>query len=98
MAVTPLSYTTVMPPDRRSSERIFDINLLDVEALESPGGPHTALRAIEEVCHRGHPEIEEMVSVLISRSHLLEYIISGTFRALVGSCPLLVPIIWLPSA
>lgn len=70
-----------MPPDRYSSQDAFDVNTLDPQALDTPDGLVTALRAIEAVCHRGDPEIVEIVTALNSRPHILEYIISGTLRA-----------------
>lgn len=75
-----------MPPDRRSPEQTFDINLLDTGTLNSPGGFQAALRAIEGACHQGDPEITGMISALINRSHILEYIFSGTSHTLIGSC------------
>jgi len=66
-----------MPPDRRSSEQIFDINLLDAEALDSPGGLHTALCSIESLCFQSDTAIAGMVMALSSRSHVLEYVFSG---------------------
>ena len=73
-----------MPPDRNWHQDVFDINLLDSQALDTPDGLTTALRAIEAVCRRGDPEIAEMVAILNSRPHLLEYIISGTLHVNVG--------------
>ena len=67
-----------MPPDLRSSKRAFDINLLDVGALDSPGGLKTALRSVETACFQADPAIAGMVMALSSRSHVLEYIFSGT--------------------
>ena len=76
--------TSIMPPDRNWHQDVFDINLLDSRALDTPDGLTTALRAIETVCYRGDPEIAEMVTALDSRPHLLEYIISGTQHVTVG--------------
>ena len=76
-----------MQPDRCSSQEAFDINLLDPRALDTPDGLHTALRAVEAVCHRGEPEIAGMVEALSNRSYILEYIISGALtRALRSAC------------
>jgi len=69
--------TNIMPQDRYSSQDAFNINLLDSQALDTPDGLRTALRAIEEACYRGDPEIATMVVALNSRSHILEYIITG---------------------
>jgi len=87
-----------MPPDRHSSRTAFDINILDSQTLDTADGLHTALRTIEAICHRGDPEIVEMVVALNSRSHILEYIISGALRVPTGSCVLPPPIILLSSA
>ena len=67
--------TNNMPPDRYSSQDALDITM---QALDAPGGLGTALSAIEAVCHRGDPDIAEMVALLNGHSHILEYIISGT--------------------
>lgn len=75
-----------MPPRRRSSRRTFDIDMLDPRVLATSDGLHTALRGIEEVCYRGDPEIARVISALINQSHILEYIISGTLHAYIGSC------------
>lgn len=83
-----------MPQDRYSSQDAFNIDLLDSQALDTPDGLPAALRAIEEACYRGDPEIATMVVALSSRSHILEYIITGM------SCAhkfLRVPIILLSS-
>ena len=69
-----------MLPGSHSSQHAFDINILDAQALDTPDGLATALRAIEAVCHRGDPEIVGMVEALNSRPFILEYIISGTLR------------------
>jgi len=82
-----------MPPDRHSSQDAFDIDLLDSQALDAPDGLAIALHTIEAVCHRGDPEIAEMVATLNSRPYILEYIISGTLRAPIGCCPLLALIV-----
>ena len=42
-----------MPPDRFSPPNAFNINLLDSEALGTPDGLQTALRAIEEPLGKG---------------------------------------------
>ena len=70
-----------MPPDSHSSQdAAFDINIINPQALDTPGGLQNALRTIEAICHRGDPEISRMVEALGGRSYILEYIISGTFR------------------
>lgn len=71
------------PPDRPSSRKIFDLNVIDPEVLDTSDGFHTALCAIEGVCYRGDSEIAGMVSALMSRSHILEYIISGMLHPFV---------------
>lgn len=75
-----------MPPDRYPSQDAFDISMLDPRALDTPDELATALRTIEAVCHRGDPEIAEMIAVLNSHPYVLEYIISGTLRVLTGPC------------
>ena len=75
-----------MPPDRSPSHYTFDLNMLDPRVLNTPDGHNAALRAIERVCYRGEFEIEATVSALMSRSHILEYIFSGTLRALICTC------------
>ena len=83
-----------MPPDRFSPPNAFNINLLDSEALGTPDGLQTALRAIEAVCHQGGPETTTVVEALNDRSHILEYIISGTSpRVLICSYEFPMPII-----
>lgn len=52
--------------------------MVDPQLLDTPDGFHTVLRSIEGACHRGDSEIAQMVSMLMNRSHILEYIISGT--------------------
>jgi len=69
-----------MPPDLRSSKQAFDISLLDVGALDSPDGLKTALRSVATACFQADPAIAGMVMALNSRSHVLEYIFSGTLR------------------
>jgi len=69
-----------MPQNRYSSRDVFDVDLLDPRALDTPDGLRTAIRAIEAVCNRGGSEIAEMVATLNSRTYVLEYIISGTLR------------------
>ena len=83
-----------MPPDRYSPQDAFDIDILDPQALNAPEGLATAIRTIEEVCHRGHPNMAEMVAALNGRPYILEYIISGALRVLVPSCAL--PILIIP--
>ena len=89
--------TNIMPQDRHPSQDAFDINLLDSQVLDTPDALQTVLRAVEAVCHRGDPETTTMVATLNSRSHILEYIISGTSRVLIGSCEPPAPII-LPTS
>ena len=69
-----------MPPDRHSPQDAFNIDLLDSQALDTPDGFQTALRAVEAVCHQGHLDPTTMIVALESRSHILEYIVSGTSR------------------
>jgi hypothetical protein len=59
--------------------------MLDPRVLDASDGFRPALRAIERICHRGDSEIEGTVSALMSRSHVLEYIMSGMLRA--PMCP-----------
>ena len=73
-----------MPPDRYSFQDAFDISILDPRVLDTSDGLATALHAIETVCHRGDPEIAEMIAALNSRPYILEYIISGTLRIPIG--------------
>lgn len=75
-----------MPPDRYSSQSTFDMEMLDPQAFFAPDGLKIALRAIEAICHRGDPEIAGMVEALNSRSHILEYIISGMSCLPIGPC------------
>ena len=77
-----------MPPDSSSSQDAFDINTLNPQALDAPDGLQNALRTIEAICYRGDPEITRMVEALSDRSYILEYIISGTLRTLIGPCTL----------
>lgn len=67
-----------MPPDRTSSEQGFNINLLEPEALATPGGLQTALGSIQKVCYRDDVSIAGMVIGLSRRPHILEYVLSGT--------------------
>lgn len=90
--------TSTMPPGRYSSQDAFDIHTLDPQALDAPDGLCTALSSIEAVCHRGDPDIAAMVAALDSRSHILEYMISGTLRVTVGPCVLPALIVSLSSA
>ena len=70
-----------MPPDRSSSQDMFNISVLDAQALDTPDGLDSALRTIEAVCHQGgDPEIARMVAELEIHSFILEYIISGMLR------------------
>jgi len=76
-----------MPPDRRSSQDAFYIDMLDPRVLDTPDELNVALRAIGATCHRSDPEIAEMVVALDSRPHILEYIISSALRApALGHC------------
>lgn len=74
-----------MSPDLHSPNQAFDISLLDVETLNSPGGLENALRSIENMCLQAEPAMAGMVLTLSSRSHVLEYIFSGTLRVPVVS-------------
>jgi len=79
--------TTTMPPDSHSpQDAAFDINIIDPQALDTPGGLQNALRTIEAICYRGDPEISRMVEALGGRSYILEYIISGTLHMPMGPC------------
>ena len=78
-----------MPPDRYSFQDAFDISILDPRVLDTSDGLATALHAIETVCHRGDPEIAEMIAAFNSRPYVLEYIISGTLGVPTGPCALL---------
>lgn len=69
-----------MSPDHRSSKQTFDLSLFGAEALDSPSGLETALRSVEGVCFQDDPAIVGMIVTLNSRSHVLEYIFSGTLR------------------
>ena len=75
-----------MPPVCRSSEQTFDIDLLDVGTLDSLGGLKTALRSIESVCFEADGAVAGMIMALSSRSHVLEYIFSGTSRVSTAAC------------
>jgi hypothetical protein len=87
--------TSTMPQGRYSSQGAFDIGMLNPRALEAPDGLGAAIRAIEAVCHRGHPEVAGMVAALNSHSdHTLEYIISGTLRVPIRPCAL--PVLIIP--
>ena len=77
-----------MLPDRSSSRNAFDLNLIDPQVFDTSDGFHTALRAIEAVCYRVDSELAEMVSTLMSRSHILEYIISGMLHSPIRLCVL----------
>ena len=72
-----------MSQDRDSAQDVFDIDILNARALDTPDGLQTALSVVEAICRRGDPEISGMVAALNSRSHILEYIISGRLHA----CP-----------
>jgi hypothetical protein len=92
------SYTTIMPQDRYSSKQTFDISILDAGALDSPGGLETALHSLESMCFEADPAIAEMITALSSRSHVLEYIFSGTLCLPATACEFPGQIILLPSA
>ena len=96
MAGHPLSYTTIMPQDRSSSEETFDISLLDAEALNSPGGLESALRSIETVCFQADIAITGMVMGLSSRSHILEYVFSGMLSLHAAAYEFPGPIFFIP--
>jgi len=78
-----------MPPDLRSSKLAFGISLFNVEALDSPGGLKTALLSIESVCFQDDPAIAGMVMTLSGRSHVMEYIFSGTLCVPTAVCEFL---------
>lgn len=86
-----------MPPDFRSSKQTFDISLVDVGVLDSPGGLKIALHAIESVCFQADPTIAGMVMTLSSRSHVLEYIFSSTLRVSVAAYQFPGSIVFFPS-
>jgi len=86
-----------MPPDRRPSEQKFDISLLDVGVLDSPGGLQTALRSIETLCFQADTAIAGMVTALSSRSHVLEYVFSGALHVPAAVYELPRPIALFPS-
>ena len=86
-----------MPQDRYSSESKFDINLFNAEPLDSPDGLETALRSVECMCFQADPAIAEMITGLSSRSHVLEYIFSGTLLVPVVACYFPGSVIFLPS-
>lgn len=75
-----------MPQDRYSSKQTFDINLLNAEVLNSPGGLTTALHSVESMCFQADPAITGMVAALSSRSHVLEYIFSGALCIPTTAC------------
>ena len=76
-----------MPRNRYSSRAKLDIDAFDLQVLDAPDGLATALHAFEAACHRGDSEIAEMVESLMSRSYLLEYLISSTLHVLdIGPC------------
>ena len=72
-----------MPPNRTSSQRIFNTDLLEPGALAAPGGFKAALDSIERVCYHDDSSIAEMIVGLSHRPHILEYIFSGTLCMLV---------------
>jgi len=87
-----------MPRNRRSSRDKIDIDVFNLQVLDAPDGLDTALHAFEVACHRGNPEIAEMVEALDSPSYLLEYLVSGTWRLSgIGSSMLPGLIIFPPS-
>lgn len=67
-----------MPPDRTSSDQSFNIDLLEPEALATPGGLQTALDSIQKVCYRDDVSISQMITGLSRHPHTLEYVFSGT--------------------
>jgi hypothetical protein len=58
--------------------------MLDLQAFNSPEGVDNALSIIETICNQGGPGVAQVVAVLNSRPHLLEYIISGTLSVFIG--------------
>ena len=66
-----------MPPNRTSSQRIFNTSLFEPEALAAPGGLQAALGLIRKVCCSDDFTIMEMVGGLNGRPHVLEYIFSS---------------------
>ena len=77
-----------MPPNRTSSQQIFNADLLEPEALAAPGGFHAALDSIENACYHDDPSIAEIIVGLSDRPHILEYIFSGML------CMPVVPWVW----
>ena len=75
-----------MPPNRYSPQDAFNIDMLNPQALDTPDGLATAVRAIGAVCHRGDPKITEMIEVLNNRPFILEYIISGMLHMPLAHC------------
>ena len=72
-----------MPSSRASSQQIFNTGLLEPDVLTTSPGLQAALRSIESVLYHDDSSIMEMVVELSSRPHVLEYILSSVFCALV---------------
>lgn len=83
-----------MPPGRYSSQGAFDVETLNPQALNTPGGLQTALHVIEAICYRGDPKIADVIEALNSHSYLLEYIISGTLHMPIGTLSALIPLLF----
>ena len=90
-------HTNTMPPDRNSSRDAFDINKLDLQALDTSDGLGAALRLIRSACYRGDPGIAGMVAALNSHTYLFEYLISGTLCISIAPGASRTPVI-LPSS
>lgn len=71
-----------MPRNRSSSQRAFNANLFEPEALAAPGGLQTALSFVRKLCHDDDSLITETIAELNRYPHILEYIFSGTYRTL----------------
>ena len=70
--------TSTMPPKHTSPQRTFDTNLLEPDALVTPGGLQTALGSVERACYHDDSSITEMIVGLSDRPHILEYVFSST--------------------
>ena len=84
-----------MPQNHSSSQRAFNASLFEPGALAAPGGLQTALGFASKICHEDDPIIMEMVAELNRYPYVLEYILSGTYRApalTVGPIKLTVPV------
>ena len=77
-----LSFIDIMPPRRTSSAQSFNANILEPDALTTRGGLEIALRSIERVCYHDDSTIMHMITELVCRPHVFEYIMSSTFRVL----------------